>query len=67
MSEQQKPKRRYCCAYCGKDMGEWDSRYCESTDTCGEQECERWGRDARAGEREEAHEQLDRDMGWGRY
>ena len=59
-----KPKKRYLCWYCGKDMGEWDGRYCSSTDTCGERECERAARDQAQAEREEAHENLDRDMGY---
>lgn len=33
-------------------------------DNCGKQECEREARDAMQGEREEAHERLDRDNGW---
>ena len=56
--------KRYVCWYCGKDMGEFDRRYCDSRDTCGEPECERAARDAERQEREEAHEQLDRDRGW---
>lgn len=58
--------KRYVCWNCGKDMGEWDRRYCDSTDTCGAQECERAARAARDQERDEAHVQLDRDMGYGR-
>jgi hypothetical protein len=60
---QTKPRRHYCW-YCGKDMGVFDRRFCETTDTCGDRECERAARDAAAQERDEAHEQLDRDMGW---
>ena len=56
-------ERRHHCAYCGKDMGPWD-RFCDRRDTCGARECEREARDAYADERREAHEQLDRDMGW---
>ena len=58
--------RRHCCAYCGKDMGPYDKYACAG-DTCGERECERWARDNVYAEREEAHERLDRDMGWGEY
>lgn len=67
MTEQPKPNRRYRCAQCGKDMGEWDRRYCDARDTCGERDCERGARDDAYAEREEAHDRLDRDMGWGRY
>ena len=56
-----KRKRRHYCFYCGKDIGEWDRRYCDPLDTCGEQECDREARNAVAQERAEAHEQLDRD------
>lgn len=55
--------RRHHCAYCGEDMGEW-TRFSDRNDTCGAQECERWACDEAIAEREEAHEQLDRDMGW---
>jgi hypothetical protein len=45
-------------------MGAWDHRYSDSRDTCGKMECEREARNQEWQEREEAHEQLDRDMGW---
>jgi ribosomal protein S27AE len=54
-------KQRYCFN-CGEDIGfyaDYDPR-----DTCGKQECDREARNAFAEEREEAHERLDRDMGW---
>jgi hypothetical protein len=56
--------KRHLCWNCGEDMGEWDRRYCDSRDTCGKRECERAARVAAAAERDEAHEQLDRDCGW---
>lgn len=59
-----KPKRRYRCAQCGKDMGEWDGRYCDSRDTCEERDCARGARDDAYAEGEEAHDRLDRYMGW---
>ena len=69
MSEQPKPKaeRRHLCAYCGDDMGVYDRRHCDAGDTCGKQECERWARDRdkAQSEREEADDQLDRDLGYG--
>lgn len=56
--------RRHYCSYCGDDMGEWDRRYSDHNDTCGKPECEKWSRDQARQERDEAHEQLDRDRGW---
>ena len=55
------PKRRFCFN-CGADIGSYADY--DHLDTCGSRECERAARDAAAQEREEAHEQLDRDMGW---
>jgi hypothetical protein len=52
------------CPYCGDSMGEIDSRYWERGDPCGKLECNREARHAEQERREEAHEQLDRDMGW---
>lgn len=57
-------QRRHRCAYCGNDMGEWDPRFCDRRDTCGSAECSRFERDDALAEREEAHERLDREMGW---
>lgn len=57
-------EKRHHCWNCGADMGVWDRRYCDSTDTCGKQECERAAREAVEQQRDEAHEQLDRDLGW---
>lgn len=55
------PKERFCFN-CGASLGvyaDWDR-----LDDCGARECQRAVRDCLAEEREEAHEQLDRDMGW---
>lgn len=55
------PKMRHCFN-CGAELGayvDYDPR-----DTCGKQECEREVRDMEREERDEAHEQLDRDRGW---
>lgn len=41
------------------DKHDYDSR-----DTCGATECDREARYQAEAERAEAHEQLDRDMGW---
>lgn len=57
----QKPKI-YHCFNCGAELP--PSRFHDQFDTCGERECDREARNAMQAEREEAHEQLDRDMGW---
>lgn len=56
-------KMRHCW-YCGEEMGIIESRYYDQTDTCGKLECDRAARHAAEQERDEAHEKLDRDMGW---
>lgn len=63
--EQAKPagKVRHCFN-CGADMGFIEDRYYDRLDPCGARECERAARDAHAEERDEAHDRLDRDMGW---
>ena len=53
------------CDYCG-DTIDVRERYGNELVTCGKRECERWARNQEMAEREEAHEQLDRDMGWDR-
>ena len=58
-------QRRHHCWNCGADMGVYDRRYCRSDDVCGSSECNRASRDAQQQERDEAHEALDRDMGFG--
>lgn len=55
---------RHYCFNCGEDIGEKD-RFSDPLDTCGRPECNREARNAFEAERAEAHEQLDRDMGWG--
>lgn len=55
--------RRHRCFYCGEDLGPWD-RFCDTRDDCGSPECIRDARDAAEQERAEAHEQLDRDLGY---
>lgn len=54
-------KMRYCFN-CGEELGAY-SAY-DPLDDCGKQECQRAARDAHAQQREEAHERLDRDMGY---
>lgn len=51
------------CYNCGEDLGPRD-RFSDQFDTCGKVECDRVVRDDLAQQREEAHEQLDRDLGW---
>ena len=64
MSETTSPKtpKRHVCAYCGDDMGPW-TKFSDKRDACGKLECTQWEREELRAEREEAHEQLDRDMG----
>ncbi len=57
-------KMRYCFT-CGEEIGVYADY--DRFDTCGKQECEREARHGRDQEREEAHERLDRDMGYGRW
>jgi len=53
------------CEYCGEDLGGPVEKWSQmDLITCGKRECERWARDEEAAERDEAHEQLDRNMGW---
>jgi hypothetical protein len=56
-------KERFCW-YCGASLGEIEDSHYEPTDTCGKRECERAANDEARAQREEAHRQLDRDMGW---
>ena len=65
MSDKPKPtaKMRHCCNCCA-ELGVIERRHYDPLDTCGQQECERAAQDADAAERDEAHEQLDRNMGW---
>ncbi|MDB5612089.1 MAG: hypothetical protein JWP25_8989 [Bradyrhizobium sp.] len=57
------PKMRFCCN-CGAGLGVYADRDYDRRDTCGAQECEREMRQQDIAERDEAHEQLDRDLGW---
>ena len=56
-------KMRHCCN-CGEELGLIASKHYDRWDTCGKRECNRAVADDLAQERAEAHEQLDRDMGW---
>ena len=56
------------CWNCGASLGFIARMNYDRTDVCGKQECGREQRNMFAAEREEAHEQLDRDMGYdGRW
>jgi len=55
------PKMRHCFN-CGAELGVYADH--DPLDDCGAEECLRAARDAHAQERAEAHECLDRDMGW---
>jgi hypothetical protein len=50
------------CFNCGEELGVYADH--DPLDDCGKMECTRAARDARAQEREEAHERLDRDLGY---
>lgn len=54
-------KERFCFN-CGKSLGFYADY--DPLDDCGARECTRAAREVMAAEREEAHEQLDRDRGW---
>lgn len=58
-----KSKERFC-AYCGDSLGVIENRYYDRGDHCGKRECSRAMREDAEAERAEAHEKLDRDMGW---
>jgi hypothetical protein len=56
-------KMRYCWN-CGAEMGLIGDAYYDRSDTCGRRECERAAQEQAQAEREEAHERLDRDLGY---
>lgn len=56
-------KERFCWV-CGVSMGFIENRYYDRMDSCGATECAREERDAHAEEREEAHRDLNRWMGY---
>lgn len=58
-----KNKERFC-PICGESLGFPEDRFYFRSDTCGSRECEREMREIERAERDEAHEQLDRDLGW---
>ncbi|MCR4300668.1 MAG: hypothetical protein NUV51_03585 [Sulfuricaulis sp.] len=56
--------KKQCCNWCGEFLYETDRL--DPYEHCGKPECSRAMRDEMRAEREEAHERLDRDMGWDR-
>lgn len=50
------------CFNCGEPLGVYADF--DPLDTCGKGECNRAASDAMREEREQAHDQLDRDRGW---
>ena len=60
-----KPAPMRHCGNCGEELGRYyDYHY---TDTCGKPECDREARAEFQAERDEAHRELDRSMGWDNY
>lgn len=55
--------RMQFCAWCGEELGTYE-QLGQPRDTCGKIECEREMRGMDEAEREEAHDRLDREMGW---
>jgi hypothetical protein len=58
------PPMRHCFN-CGEELGRYADH--DPLDTCGKRECVSEANSARAQEREEAHERLDRDFDYGRF
>lgn len=56
-------ERMQFCWYCGAELGVY-AAIPSDRDTCGKIECSREAYRDALDERDEAHEQLDRDMGW---
>lgn len=58
------PKMRYCFN-CGEELGRYNDY--DRFDHCGERECAREAYNAHEEMREQAHEELDRQLGYGNY
>ena len=56
-------KTRYCFN-CGDALGPYGNPGFYRFESCSKPECQNAERDAQQQEREEAHEQLDRDLGY---
>lgn len=65
MADQPRKGRERHCWVCGESMG-WieDRHFVVGEDTCGKSDCEREARHQAEYERQQAHEDLDRDRGW---
>ena len=50
------------CFNCGQELGVYADH--DPMDDCGKRECVRAAQDCHEQEREEAHDNLERDMGW---
>lgn len=59
--EAKQPKMRHCFN-CGDELGRYNDYH--RFDSCGKPECQAEERVAHQQERDEAHEQLDHDMGY---
>lgn len=59
-------ERMQYCFNCGAELGIYRPEPGD-IECCGKRECMREMRDAYAQEREEAHEDLDRENGWGPF
>ena len=52
------------CENCGVELFNPQTRFHGEMVTCGSSECDREARNSELQQREEAHEQLDIDLGW---
>jgi hypothetical protein len=60
-----KAKKQYCFN-CGEDLGVYEAYYGD-LQNCGAPECMRAERETLQAEREEAHQRLDDEMGYGNW
>ena len=61
MTSEKLGRMRYCFN-CGEALGVYKDH--DPLDHCGKQECQKEAQYAEQERRREAHEKLDRDMGW---
>jgi hypothetical protein len=54
------------CFNCGKELGHYEAHY-RDLQVCGDRECVRAEREIYQAEREEAHQRLDDEMGYGNW
>lgn len=55
-------KKMQNCCWCGEELGVYDAPY-NHADTCGNRECDREARGMHEEQREQAHHDLDQQMG----